>query len=70
MATFIFPSSYRCDCGHELHFAERTIREIAAMSQHKPERIGEGHDPHMVEFVEGRAGAVICPALGRCKITD
>jgi hypothetical protein len=70
MATFIFPSSYRCNCGHELNFATRTVRQMEAMSLRKPERVGEGHDPHAVEFVDGQAVAVLCPELGRCKITD
>jgi hypothetical protein len=31
----IFPSSYECDCGHQSHFFENTIREAKAMSHKK-----------------------------------
>jgi hypothetical protein len=31
----IYPSSYECDCGHQSHFFENTIREIKAMSRKK-----------------------------------
>jgi hypothetical protein len=68
MATHIFPSSYRCDCGHQLNFFENTVNEMAKMSLKKTRRIGEGHDPHTVEFRRGKATAVICPQLGPCTI--
>ncbi len=28
----IFPSSFECDCGHQSHFCENTIREMEEMS--------------------------------------
>jgi hypothetical protein len=72
MATHLYPSSYRCDCGHELNFFENTIREMSEISRKrsKPQTIGEGDDRHCVEFKRGNAVAVICPKLGRCAIKD
>ena len=37
----IFPSSYECDCGHQSHFSENTIRGIKAMSRRKKVRLGD-----------------------------
>jgi len=68
MATFIDPSSFKCDCGHQLDFFESTIDEMEKMSRKNTQEIGEGDDPHTVEFRKGKAVAVICPQLGRCTI--
>ena len=35
----IFPSSYECDCGHQSHFFENTIREMKALSRRKEARL-------------------------------
>jgi len=69
MAIFLIPSSYRCDCGHQLDFFENTVREMAELSRkrRKPQTIGDG-SKHGVEFKGGEAVAVICPKLGRCEI--
>ncbi len=70
MAVCLFPSSYRCDCGHESDFSERVVREMNAMSLRKPAGIRDSEpDSHCIEFAAGRAVAVICPRLGRCEIT-
>jgi hypothetical protein len=43
---------------------------MQAESRRKPARIRDSEpDSHVVEFVGGRAVAVICPRLGRCEIT-
>jgi len=71
MALHLMPSSYRCDCGHESHFFENTVREMRADSRrrHKPIRIADSEeDEHVIEFFDGVAVAVMCPKLGRCKI--
>jgi hypothetical protein len=69
MAVHLIPSSYRCDCGHESHLTERVVREMQSASRRKPARIRDAeNDPHSVEFINGKAAAVICPRLGRCKI--
>lgn len=68
MAREIFPSSYECDCGHESHFSERTVREMKADSYRGPERIADSErDEHMIVFHHGRMVEIICPKLGSCK---
>ena len=66
MATSIDPSSYRCVCGYQCDFFERTIREMGKVSQRKTQYLVE--DGHRIEFTKGEAVAVHCPALGRCLI--
>lgn len=71
MAELLFPSSYRCDCGHESHFSEGTVRELARMSLRKRQYLADSEpDEHGIEFSRGRAVAVICPHLGRREIED
>ena len=68
MAREIYPSSYECDCGHQSHFAERTIREMKADSHRRPERIADSEpDEHMIVFHRGKMVEIICPTLGTCK---
>ena len=72
MARRLIPSSFECDCGHQIHFFERTVREmeIDSWRRGKPQVIIDSDDDkHRVEFTAGQATAVICPELGRCKIT-
>jgi hypothetical protein len=70
MALLLYPSSYRCDCGHESHFCEGTARELERKSRRKTQLLGDSERPeHDIEFEGGRAVAVICPELGRCPIT-
>ena len=66
MATFIDPSSYRCDCGYQCDFFESTIIEISKASQRKTQYLDD--DGHSIEFAKGKAVAVHCPTLGRCPI--
>jgi len=68
MATEIYPSSFRCDCGEELGFSESTIREMKKMSKNKQVRLGEGK--HTILFYKGKAKEIICPKLKKCAITD
>ena len=71
MAVRIFPSSFECDCGHQAHFFENTIREMEDESRHRrrPIRVTDSEDDgHAVEFTVGDASAVIYPRLGRCEI--
>jgi hypothetical protein len=71
MATLLYPSSFRCDCGHESHFSERTVRELQQMSRRKRQLLGDsGKTEHCIEFDGGHPVAVRCPALGRCPLTD
>ena len=65
MAIHLFPSSFRCDCGHESHFSERTVREMRKESQRRRQLLGDSEkDEQMIEFERGQAVAVICPRLG------
>jgi hypothetical protein len=68
MAVFLCPSSFRCDCGHECHFFENTVREMCKISKNKAQFLVE--DGHCIEFAAGKAAAVHCPTLGRCAIVD
>jgi hypothetical protein len=71
MAIFLIPCSYRCERGHISHLSEHVVREMEAPSRRRPERMRESQaDPHSIEFIHGKAVAVICPRLGRCEITD
>ena len=73
MARELYPSSFECDCGHESHFFERTIREMKKDSRNRRKAIrildSEANE-HAIEFKDGKAVAVICPKLGKCPITD
>lgn len=56
----IYPSSYVCDCGSQVDFLERTIREMKEMSRRK--RVGiEGDGGHAVVFHHGQMVAMRCP---------
>jgi len=69
MAVHLYPSSYRCDCGHESHFTEGTVREMRQKSQRKRQLLEDSEaDQHLIEFEHGQAVAVICPRLGRRAI--
>ena len=68
MAIELFPSSFRCDCGKELHFFENTIRDMKKMSKKKRVRLGE--EKHTIVFYEDEAIEILCPKLGNCIITD
>ena len=71
MAKSIFPSSFRCDCGHESHFFENTVRELKEMSIKKREHLGDGEqNEHTIVFQNGEATEIQCPELGTCKITN
>ncbi len=58
-------SSYECDCGHQLHFFENTIREMKQISYRRREGIGEGDDRHAAIFHKGEFVAMFCPKAGR-----
>ena len=58
----IFPSSYECDCGHQSHFFENTIREMKAMSHNKKVYLGDSEpDEHTIVFYKGKMVDIICP---------
>ena len=71
MATEIFPSSFRCNCGHESDFFENTVTEMEKMSKKERVYLGDGEDnEHTVVFYKGKAIEILCPELGTCAITD
>jgi hypothetical protein len=58
----IYPSSYVCDCGHQSHFFENTIREIKALSRKKRVHLGDSEpDEHTIVFHKGEMVDIICP---------
>jgi hypothetical protein len=58
----ILPSSFECDCGHQSHFFENTIREMKAMSHRKRVRLGDAApDEHFIVFYQGKMVDIICP---------
>jgi len=54
------PSSFQCDCGHQLDFFSNTVREMEAMSRKKKVRLGDDTD-HTVIFHKGNMADVLCP---------
>jgi len=69
MAKEIYPSSFECDCGHECHFFENTIKDMKRMSENKTVRLRDSEDDkHVIIFSNKKAKAILCPALGKCII--
>ena len=51
MAVYLYPSSYRCNCGHVSHFAEGTVREMERKSQKRRQLLEDSAgDAHSIEF--------------------
>ena len=66
----IFPSSYRCDCGHESNFFENTVREMKKMSRRKEVRLADSEpDEHVIVFYRGEMTEIICPHQPRSSAT-
>jgi hypothetical protein len=64
-------STFECDCGHKSYFGIGTVRETEADSLHRRKTLhllDSEREEHTIEFVKGRAVAVICPRLGRLEI--
>jgi hypothetical protein len=58
----IFPSSYECDCGHQSHFFENTIRVAKTRSRKKEIRLGDAEpDEHVIVFHGGEMVEIHCP---------
>jgi len=69
MAKEMFPSSYKCDCGNESDFGENTVNEMKSMSKNKRVSLVDDHE-HTIIFHKEEAIEIICPKLGKCKITS
>ena len=55
-------SSYECDCGHQSHFFENTIREAKAMSHKRTVRLLDSEaDEHTIVFEHGEMVDILCP---------
>ena len=51
MSKKLFPSSYECDCGHQSHFFESTIKEMKATSMKKKVHLGDSEEAeHTIVF--------------------
>jgi hypothetical protein len=71
MAIEIYPSSFRCDCGHESYFFENTVRDMEKLSATKQVTLSDTADnKHAIVFSQGKAIEITCPKLGNCKITE
>src|SRR5439155_12941920 len=72
MARRLIPSSFECDCGHQSHFCEGTVREMELNSRRRKRPmllLDSEVVEHAVEFSNGQAIAIICPQLGHDPIT-
>jgi hypothetical protein len=62
MPKVIFPSSYECDCGHQSHFAENTVREMKEMSWGKEIYLDDSEaEEHTIVFYQGNMVDILCP---------
>ena len=58
----IFPSSYVCDCGHESHFFENTVKEMKSRSWKRKVHLGDSSpNEHTIVFYRGKMVQIICP---------
>ena len=54
-------SSYECDCGHQSHFFENTIREAKAISHKRTVHLGDSEaDEHTIVFKHGKMVEILC----------
>ena len=56
------PSSFECDCGHQLDFFEGTVSAMEKMSRKAGKNVRLSDETeHVVVFHKGRMVNVICP---------
>ncbi|MHC5611192.1 MAG: hypothetical protein ACYTXA_09280 [Nostoc sp.] len=68
MSKELFPSSFECDCGYQLHFFENTIKEMKLMSKKKKTLLSDGADPkHTIVFEHGLMVDIQCPKQNKKK---
>lgn len=71
MAREIFPSSYRCDCGHRCDFFENTVRQAKQKSMQRRVRLSDAEpDPHTIVFDKGKMVEIECPNSNRAFSND
>jgi hypothetical protein len=68
MAKELYPSSFRCDCGKELHFCENTIKQMRVKSAKSPATLVADDSLHRITFTKGSATNIKCPKLGTVEI--
>jgi hypothetical protein len=63
-------SSYECDCGHQSHFCENTVREAKATSQKRKVHLGDSETAeHVIVFDQGSMVEILCPKKTRPRRT-
>jgi hypothetical protein len=66
----IFLSSFECDCGHQSHFFENTVRELKAMSQRKKVYLADSApEEHTIVFYRGKLVEIQCPKQSQSHTT-
>src|SRR5262249_34434150 len=64
-------SSYECDCGHQSHFSENTIREARTKSRKREIHLGDSEvDEHTIIFFKGEVVSLLCPGRGRLTFRE
>ena len=54
-------SSYECDCGHQSHFFENTIREAKTISHKRTVHLCDSEaDEHTIVFKHGKMVEILC----------
>jgi hypothetical protein len=55
-------SSYECDCGHQSHFFQNTIKEVKSISHKRTVYLGDSEaDEHTIVFKHGEMIEILCP---------
>ncbi len=57
-------SSFECDCGHQSHFFENTIKEMKRMNKKKKVKLGDAEkNEHFIIFKNGEMVDIECGNL-------
>src|SRR5262249_39791335 len=58
----IYPSSYKCDCGHRSEFSDGTVNEAKEMSLRRPVLLADSaKEEHVILFRGGEMADILCP---------
>ena len=64
----LYPSSYRCHCGHQVDFFETTVTEAKKASRKARQLLTEScvdsTQEHIIVFEHGKAVDILCPKKG------
>lgn len=62
MVKDIYPSGYECDCGHQSHFCENTVKEMREISFKKKAYLADSeNEEHTIVFHLGVVVDILCP---------